>query len=118
LTENNHAQRGGGSRLFVLFCRGIPALCGVEYPLFVHGEGKKGGKVICDFCGKSVAGLVVLRVYTPHGIRVCEECYQTINNHRHKPYSKVMDKLAMVEAGYRVNRKLATMPKSRWQVRG
>jgi len=79
----------------------------VEYPFFVCGEGKKGGKVICGFCGKSVAGLIALRVYTRQGIQVCEECYNTIDSHRHKPYSKVMDKLALVEAGYRVNRKLA-----------
>jgi len=63
--------------------------------------------VICDFCGKSVAGRIVLRVYTPEGIKVCEACYNEINTHRHKPYSKVMDKLAMVEAGYYVNRKVA-----------
>jgi ribosome-binding protein aMBF1 (putative translation factor) len=74
---------------------------------FVCGEGKKGGKVICDFCGKSVDCLIALRVYTRQGIQVCEECYNTIGSHRHKPYSKVMDRLAMVEAGYHVNRKLA-----------
>jgi ribosome-binding protein aMBF1 (putative translation factor) len=84
----------------------------MEYPFFVCGVGKKGGKVICDFCGKSVAGLITLRVYTRQGIQVCNECYQTINSHSHKPYSKVMDKLALVEAGYRVNRKLASLPRS------
>ena len=76
-------------------------------PFLCVARGKKGGKVICDFCGKSVAGLIAVRVYTRQGIQVCEECYHTIDNHRHKPYSKVMDKLALVEAGYRVNSKLA-----------
>jgi ribosome-binding protein aMBF1 (putative translation factor) len=89
----------------------------VEYPLFVRGEGKKGGKVICDFCGKSVAGLITLRVYTRQGIQVCDKCYNEIDTHRHKPYSKVMDNLALVEAGYRVNRKLATLPRSSWQTK-
>jgi hypothetical protein len=107
LTEHNHAQEGGGSRLFVLFCRGIPALRGVEYPFFVCGKGKKGEKVQCDFCQQGTRCLINLRVYTPQGIRVCEECYKAIDSHRHKPYSKIMAKLALVEAGYPVNRKLA-----------
>jgi ribosome-binding protein aMBF1 (putative translation factor) len=102
----------------VLFAGVFRALCGVEYPFFVLGEGKKGGKMICDFCGKSVTGLIALRVYTRQGIQVCDKCYNEIDTHRYKPYSKVMDKLAMVEVGYKINRKLATMPKSRWQVRG
>ncbi|MCD6390912.1 MAG: hypothetical protein J7L92_02805 [Dehalococcoidia bacterium] len=85
----------------------------MEYPFFVRGEGKKGGKVICEFCGKNAPRLIILRVYTREGIQVCEGCYKTIDSHRHKPYSKVMDKLALVEAGYQVNRKLATMPKGR-----
>ena len=63
--------------------------------------------MICEFCRRSVAGLIVLRVYTAQGIRVCEGCYQVIDSRRHKPYSKVMDKLALLEAGYHVNRKLA-----------
>ena len=95
------------------FCRGIPALCGVEYPFFVRGEDKKGEKVKCEFCHQDASGLINLRVYTRHGIQVCDKCYNEINDHRNKPYSKVMDKLAMVEAGYHVNRKLATMPKGR-----
>jgi ribosome-binding protein aMBF1 (putative translation factor) len=91
----------------VLFCRGIPALRGEEYPSFVCGKGKKGGKVICEFCGQDASGLIKLRVYTPQGIWVCQDCYEAIDSHRHKPYSKIMDKLAIAEAGYYVNRKLA-----------
>jgi len=79
----------------------------VEYPFFVCGEGKKGGTMKCQFCEQDAPGLIKLRLYTPEGIWVCEECYTAIDSHRHKPYSKIMDKLALVEAGYRVNRKLA-----------
>jgi len=61
----------------------------------------------CEFCEGRAPGLIRLRVYAPHGIQVCNACYQAIDSHRHRPYSKVMDKLAMVEAGYHVNRKLA-----------
>ena len=61
----------------------------------------------CEFCHRNAPGLIRLRVYTSLGIEVCGECYETIDSHRYKPYSKVMEKLAMVEAGYHVNRKLA-----------
>jgi len=61
----------------------------------------------CDFCHQDVQGLTNLRVYTRQGIKVCGGCYHTIDTHRHRPYSEVMDKLALLEAGYRVNRKLA-----------
>lgn len=63
----------------------------------------------CDFCKGDVDGLIDLRVYTPDGIRVCQGCYAVIDSHRRRPYSKVMDNLAMVEAGYHVNRKLARL---------
>ncbi|MFO7996805.1 MAG: hypothetical protein R6U93_06680 [Dehalococcoidia bacterium] len=63
----------------------------------------------CEFCGQETPSRIKLRLYTPQGIWVCEECYKAIDSHRHKPYSKVMDKLAMLEAGYHVNRKLATL---------
>jgi len=66
----------------------------------------------CAFCHRNAPGLIRLRFYTRQGIQVCEECYRTIDSHRHKPYSKVMDKLAMVEAGYHVNRKLAKLMSS------
>jgi hypothetical protein len=51
--------------------------------------------------------LIHLKVYTQEGIKVCDKCYRDIDEHRHKPYSKVMEKLAKVEAGYQVNRKQA-----------
>ena len=71
----------------------------------------------CDFCHHDATGLIHLRVYTSQGIQVCEECYKAIDSHRYKPYSKVMDKLAVVEAGYHANRKLATLIRSSWQTR-
>ena len=61
----------------------------------------------CQLCGQDAPGLIKLRLYTPQGIWVCEECYKVIDSRRHKPYSKIMDKLALIEAGYLVNRKLA-----------
>jgi len=65
----------------------------------------------CELCGHHAAGLICLRVYTSEGIKVCDDCYRAIDSHQHKPYSKVMDRLAMVEAGYQVNRKLAKIRK-------
>ena len=70
---------------------------------------RKGDNVKCQFCHCHAAALINLRVYTREGIQVCERCYEAIDSHRHKPYSKVMDKLALVEAGYQVNRKLAKL---------
>ncbi|MBU0847551.1 hypothetical protein KKH23_10235 [Patescibacteria group bacterium] len=60
----------------------------------------------CDFCGQSVTGLSRVSKYGT-GIWACGTCYALIQKNYHKPYSKVMDKLAMVEAGYLLNRKLA-----------
>jgi ribosome-binding protein aMBF1 (putative translation factor) len=77
----------------------------------------KGDKVKCEFCDHDVPALITLRVYTTQGIKVCEECYRMIDSHHHKPYSKVMDKLALVEASYHVNRKMATLTRSSWQTR-
>ena len=62
----------------------------------------------CELCGRSVSSRTKVRTYGT-GIWVGQECgcYGLIQNHRNKPYSKVMDRLAMVEAGYYANRKLA-----------
>jgi ribosome-binding protein aMBF1 (putative translation factor) len=61
----------------------------------------------CGLCHRKASGLIHLRIYTSCGIQVCEVCYKTVDNNRHKPYSKIMDKLAIAEAGYYVNRKVA-----------
>jgi len=71
----------------------------------------------CELCHCNASGLVRLRVYTRDGIQVCEGCYKAIDSNRNKPYSKVMDKLALAEAGYHVNRKLATLIRSSWQAK-
>ena len=72
---------------------------------------EKGGnkKVNCGLCHRDVPGLIYLKVYTSKGIKVCEGCYKDVNNHRNQPYSKVMERLAMVEAGYHANRKRAKL---------
>ena len=61
----------------------------------------------CDLCHRCASGLIYLGLYTPKGIRVCEACYQQVDRNRHKPYSRIMDKVAIAEAGWYVNRKLA-----------
>jgi len=60
----------------------------------------------CQFGDHNVPNLVKVSIYG-EGIWVCGNCYELIRRHRHKPYSKVMDKVAMLEAGYHANRKLA-----------
>jgi ribosomal protein L37AE/L43A len=73
--------------------------------------------MLCKFCGQSALGLIHLWVYTDTGIWVCEDCYKAIDSHRYQPYSKVMERLAMVEAGYQVNRKLAELARLRRRIR-
>ncbi len=63
----------------------------------------------CKFCHRDVPSLVRLRVYSKEGVLVCGGCYDVITSHRQKPFSKVMDELAIAEAGYLVNRKLARL---------
>ena len=63
----------------------------------------------CQLCQRDTPGLMHLRFYTREGIKICDGCYQAIDSHRHKPYSKVMDRLAMAEAGYQANRKEARL---------
>ena len=82
-------------------------VCGGKY-------NRKGDKVKCKFCEHHAPALTILRIYTPQGIKVCEECYRTIDANRRKPYSKVMDRLALIEAGYHVNRKIAARARNGW----
>jgi len=60
----------------------------------------------CQFCHCEAPGLAKVSIYG-EGIWVCKECYDLIDEHRRQPCGKVMDKVAMLEAGYHVNRKLA-----------
>jgi len=83
-------------------------------PLFLS---RKGTMMQCEFGDHSAQSLIHLWFYTTTGIWVCEECYQVINSHRYQPYSKVMDKLARVEAGYQVNRKLAELARFTRRIR-
>jgi ribosomal protein L37AE/L43A len=62
----------------------------------------------CQFCHCDVSGLAKVSTYG-EGIWVCEDCRKLIYEHRYQPYSQVMEKVAMLEAGYHVNRKLATI---------
>jgi len=71
----------------------------------------------CEFGNHSAPSLIHLWVYTDRGIWVCEDCYKVINSHRYQPYSKVMEKLALIEAGYQVNRKLAELARLRRRIR-
>jgi ribosome-binding protein aMBF1 (putative translation factor) len=73
--------------------------------------------VKCEFCGHDAPALIILRIYTTQGIKVCEQCYSVIDNHRRRPYSKVMDRLALVEADYPVNHKLAMLTGSHRRAR-
>jgi len=66
----------------------------------------------CELCHRKASGLLQLRIYTREGIQVCEACYKAIGSNRHKPYSKVIDKVAIAEAGYYVNRKVAKLTRS------
>ena len=63
----------------------------------------------CKFGNHDAQGLIHLSIYTQRGILVCADCYELINRHRYQPYSKVMDKVALLEAGYQVNRKVAEL---------
>jgi hypothetical protein len=60
----------------------------------------------CPMCDKDVPGLVRHTEYTI-GAMICQGCDKLVYDHRHKPYSKVMDKFAIIEAGYQINRKMA-----------
>ena len=60
----------------------------------------------CQFCRKDVPRLMKKSIYG-EGIWVCEDCYALIEQHRRQPYSQVMEKVAILECGYRANRKLA-----------
>jgi ribosome-binding protein aMBF1 (putative translation factor) len=66
--------------------------------------------MLCELCGTSVSCRIRVCTYG-YGIWVGHECgcYDEIQANRHKPYSKVMDKVAMAETGYHANRKIAKL---------
>lgn len=61
----------------------------------------------CAYCRNAVPMVIHMRRYTHEGIPVCPQCYDLVNAKWRQPYSTVMDKFAMLEAGYLVNRKIA-----------
>lgn len=61
----------------------------------------------CELCHKPKQGTVKVQVWTREGAYVCGECRDLVARKRHQPYSKVMDRLALAEAGYYINRKRA-----------
>ena len=61
----------------------------------------------CRLCKGRVPSLTRVSIFTPEGIWVCSQCYELFITNRYKPYSKVMDRLALAEAGYYANRKRA-----------
>jgi ribosome-binding protein aMBF1 (putative translation factor) len=64
----------------------------------------------CELCGQTVSARTKVRIYGT-GIWVGQECgcYNLIEANRHKPYSNVMDRVAMAETGYHANRKIARL---------
>jgi hypothetical protein len=60
----------------------------------------------CPMCDKDQPGLVRVTVFGG-GVFVCTECAELVYANKGKPYSKVMDRFALLECGYRVNRKTA-----------
>ena len=63
----------------------------------------------CEFCHEPAPALANVRVYSRTGLFVCVSCYNIIASNRRKPYSKVMDRFALTETGYHVNRKRARL---------
>ena len=70
----------------------------------------------CQFCHKDVPRLMKKSTYGD-GIWVCDDYYALIDHHRRQPYSQVMERVAILECGYHVNRKLATLIRSSWQTK-
>jgi hypothetical protein len=66
----------------------------------------------CSICQQEVPGIIITRVYSKEGIPACPSCYDKIQQSKLKPYSKLMDKLAILETGYHLNRKQANISRS------
>jgi len=61
----------------------------------------------CKYCGENVEGVINCSLYGSKGIMVCESCYNLLQEYRHKPYSKPIEKYCLKVFGYYYNRKLA-----------
>jgi hypothetical protein len=73
----------------------------------IHMVGVIDEDCICKVCNKQVSGVVFTRVYShKNDFPVCVPCYNAIQFSKGKHYSALMDKVAMLEMGYRINRKI------------
>ncbi len=72
----------------------------------------------CSVCQKEVPGVIITRIYSNEGIPACTDCYFKIQQSRSKPYSKLMDKVAILETGYYLNRKQASIRKAFYSYQG
>jgi ribosome-binding protein aMBF1 (putative translation factor) len=60
----------------------------------------------CEYCDQESHGRVMVQL---HGgsLWVCASCFELIQNNRHKPYSKVMERYSMRSTGHHVSIKQA-----------
>ncbi len=72
----------------------------------------------CAVCQKEVPGIIFTRVYSKEGIPACLNCYNQIQQAKSKPYSKLMDKMAILETGYHLNRKEASIRRASYSYQG
>ena len=73
---------------------------------------------ICSVCQKEVPGIIFSRVYAGQGIPTCLDCYNQIQQSKSKPYSKLMDRVAILETGYYLNRKQASSRRASYAYQG
>lgn len=62
----------------------------------------------CKFCNKIVQTLIRGSFWNVN-LWICKDCYDLIDKNKHKPYSRVMEKYALLSSSYYLNRKIARM---------
>lgn len=67
--------------------------------------------ITCSVCQQEVPAAIYTRTYSKQGILACKDCYNQIQKSKANPYSKLMDKIAILETGYHLNRKQASIRK-------
>jgi transposase-like protein len=60
----------------------------------------------CPMCDRDQPKLSKTSVYD-RGVFVCPQCRDLVNQNRGRHYSRVMERFALLEAGYHINRKVA-----------
>jgi hypothetical protein len=78
-----------------------------DYSYYCPQSPKSELTCTCSICSQEVPGVIIIRIYSNKGIPVCLECHNKIQQYSSKPYSKLMDQVALLEEGYYVNRKQA-----------